>query len=173
VQILPVDAETSRLFGERSANLRRAGNYPGRAAWTQRGGCATLAAGMDDAEITQLTRVRAEYAGDESHLLGNLTRQDSIILNRQRACEAAIDLAMHLVRVRRLGVPQETREASLLLRDAGLIPADLADRMLRMVGFGNVAIHDYRRLDLAIVKSIVADHLDDFTAFARAALAAA
>ncbi len=38
------------------------------------------------------------------------TRQDSIILNLHRACEASIDAAMHLVRVKRLGIPQESRD---------------------------------------------------------------
>lgn len=40
-----------------------------------------------------------------------------------------------------------------------------------MVGFRNIAVHDYRRLDLAIVRAIVRTHLDDFAAFARFALA--
>ncbi|MFU8888752.1 MAG: HepT-like ribonuclease domain-containing protein [Trueperaceae bacterium] len=35
-----------------------------------------------------------------------------------------------------------------------------------MVGFSNVAVHDYRRLDLAVVDAIVARHLDDLLAFA-------
>ncbi len=112
-----------------------------------------------------IARVREEYAGDDRNLTENITRQDSIILNLQRACEAAIDLAMHVVRRRRLGVPQETRDAFRLLQEAGMLPALLADRLMRMVGFRNVAIHDYRRLDLDIVKTIVTAHLDDFLAF--------
>jgi uncharacterized protein YutE (UPF0331/DUF86 family) len=57
-----------------------------------------------------------------------------------------------------------------LLRGAKLIDADVADRMARMVGFRNVAVHDYRKLDLEIVKSIVTDRLDDFLDFGRAML---
>lgn len=60
----------------------------------------------------------------------------------QRACKVAIGLAIHLVSSRRLGVPQETRQAFELLRDAGLPPADLADGMARMVGIHNVAVHE-------------------------------
>ncbi len=56
-------------------------------------------------------RAREEYGADEANLLANQTRQDAIILNLQRACESSIDAAMHLVRVHRLGIPQETREA--------------------------------------------------------------
>lgn len=117
-----------------------------------------------------LARIQEEYAGDERNLRENLTRQDSIILNLQRACEAAIDLAMALVRARHLGLPQESRHAFELLRDAGLIEGELATRMARMVGFRNVAVHDYQRLNLDIVKAIVTERLGDFRDFARRAL---
>lgn len=115
-----------------------------------------------------VARVREEYAGDPQRLRDDITRQDSIILNLQRACEAAIDLAMHVVRVRRLGVPQETRQSFEMLRDANLLESRLADRMMRMVGFRNVAVHDYRKLDIDVVERIVTDHLDEFLAFASA-----
>jgi len=119
-----------------------------------------------------VARVREEYADNEANLLQNQTRQDAIILNLQRACEAAIDLSMHLVRTHRLGIPQETREAFELLRDARRLSADLAERMTRMVGFRNIAIHDYRKLDLQIVKNIVTQRLNDFLDFTHTVLAA-
>ena len=112
-------------------------------------------------------RVREEYAGDDRNLLEHQTRQDAIILNLQRACEGSIDAAMHLVRVHRLGIPQETREAFALLEQASLVDAHLAERLRKMVGFRNVAIHDYQKLNLDIVRRIVVDHLDDFLAFTR------
>jgi len=57
-------------------------------------------------------RVHEEYGGDPENLFENITRQDAIILNIQRATQAAIDLAMHLTRIHRLGVPEESREAT-------------------------------------------------------------
>jgi ketosteroid isomerase-like protein len=60
-------------------------------------------------------RVREEHAGDDRNLLSSQTTQDAIILNLQRASETSIDAAMHLVRLHRLGVSQETREAFSLL----------------------------------------------------------
>jgi uncharacterized protein YutE (UPF0331/DUF86 family) len=119
-----------------------------------------------------IARVREEHAGDLRNLTDNLTRQDSIILNLQRACEAAIDLAMHLVREGRLGIPQESRDAFDLLSQAGLIEGGLADRLKRMVGFRNVAVHDYRKLNLQIVQNIVTGHLDDFLELTRTVLRA-
>jgi uncharacterized protein YutE (UPF0331/DUF86 family) len=115
-------------------------------------------------------RAREEYAGDETNLLSNPTRQDSIILNLQRACESSIDAAMHLVRVHRLGIPQDTREAFDLLEAAGRLEPSLAARLKKMVGFRNVAIHDYQRLSLDVVRHIVVDHLGDFLEFTRVLL---
>jgi uncharacterized protein YutE (UPF0331/DUF86 family) len=114
-----------------------------------------------------VARVREEYANDDAHLTTNQTKQDAIVLNLQRACESSIDAAMHLVRLHRLGVPQESREAFDLLERAGRIPPALAGELRKMVGFRNVAIHDYQRLNLDIVRSIIVQHLDEFLAFAR------
>ena len=112
-------------------------------------------------------RVREEYAGDDANLLQNQTRQDAIILNLQRACESSIDAAMHLVRIHRLGVPQETREAFDLLERSGHLDPSLATRLRKMVGFRNVAVHDYQKLNLDVVRSIVVERLDDFLEFTR------
>ena len=117
-----------------------------------------------------VTRVREEHAGDDANLLANQTRQDAIILNLQRACESSIDAAMHLVRIHKLGIPQESRDAFELLEKAGRLDASLSDRMKRMVGFRNVAVHDYQRLNLDIVRSIVRERLDDFIEFSRVVL---
>lgn len=111
-------------------------------------------------------RVREEHAGDDRRLFEDQTRQDAIVLNLQRACETSIDAAMHVVRIRRLGVPQATREAFDLLEAAGVIGAHLASRLKKMVGFRNVAIHEYQKLNLEIVRRIVVDSLDDFLDFA-------
>lgn len=112
-----------------------------------------------------LDRIASEYQGHQDELESNFTRQDAIILNLQRACEASIDAAMHLVRVRKLGVPQDSREAFDLLREAGILSSLLCDRLKAMVGFRNIAVHDYRKLNMEIIKSILETRLDDFQAF--------
>lgn len=132
---------------------------------------------MDDVVLNKvaalercIARVREVYAGDERNLREDLTRQDSIILNLQRACETSIDLAMHLVRRARLGIPQESRDAFALLADAGQLERSLAERLQRMVGFRNVAVHDYQALNLDIVAAIIRSHLSDLLAFGTLAL---
>jgi len=112
-------------------------------------------------------RALDEYGGDAANLRGNLTRQDSIVLNLQRACESSIDAAMHLVRIHRLGVPQDTRDAFDLLESAGHLAPGLSTRLKKMVGFRNIAVHDYQKLNLDIVQRILDEHIEDFSAFSR------
>jgi uncharacterized protein YutE (UPF0331/DUF86 family) len=112
-----------------------------------------------------LQRILEEYAGENQNLVANQTKQDAIILNLQRACESAIDLAMYVVSQRKLGVPQDSRDAFTLLQTSGIIPADLATRMQHMVGFRNVAVHEYTRMNLDVVHAIITKQLEDFRTF--------
>ena len=119
-----------------------------------------------------LRRIDEDYRGHEKELGTNYTRQDAIILNLQRACEASIDMAMHSVHVHGLGLPQQSRDAFQLLQDAGFIPADLCTKMKSMVGFRNIAVHDYRQLNLDIIRAILTNHLQDFQQFSTTMLQA-
>ncbi|MCF6255889.1 MAG: DUF86 domain-containing protein [Gammaproteobacteria bacterium] len=114
-----------------------------------------------------LKRIADEYVGHENELETDYTRQDSIVLNLQRACEAAIDAAMHQVRIKKLGIPQESRDAFRLLEEAGLLSDELSTHMQAMVGFRSVAVHDYQKLNLAIVRAILTERLEDFRQFAK------
>lgn len=114
-------------------------------------------------------RIHEVYDGNPANLT-DFTKQDSIILNIQRACEASIDLAMHIVSERKLGVPKASREAFKLLLDAGLIENSLAKTLMNMVGFRNIAVHDYQQLDLNILKAILEKHIDDFKDFSKVIL---
>lgn len=89
-----------------------------------------------------LRRVAEEYRGDPTRL-EVFTYQDSIVLNLERACQASIDMAMYVVARDHLGVPQDSADAFRLLAQAGRLDAPLAERLRRMVGFRNVALHEY------------------------------
>jgi len=59
-----------------------------------------------------LQRINEDYLGYEHELETNFTRRDAIILNLQRACETSIGAAMRIVRIKNLGVPEGSREAT-------------------------------------------------------------
>jgi len=114
-----------------------------------------------------LRRVREEYRAAGGDLETDQTRQDAIVLNLLRAAEAAIDGAMHMVRVRHLGVPQHSRDAFRFLEEAGLLQREASRRLQAMVGFRNIAVHDYQQIDLEILRAIIRERLSDLEAFAR------
>lgn len=87
--------------------------------------------------------------------LDDFTHVDALTLNIERACQAAIDMAMHVVADRHLGVPQSTAEAFSLLERSGLIDRPLAAALAGMVGFRNVAVHQYEDIDMSVLRWIV------------------
>ena len=108
--------------------------------------------------------------GGDSASLADLTTLEVVVLNIQRACQASIDIAMHVTAARRLGVPASAAEVFTMLARDGLIDSESAARLRAMVGFRNIAVHDYEELDPAIVAAIVDKHLLDLQAFAAVAL---
>jgi uncharacterized protein YutE (UPF0331/DUF86 family) len=125
------------------------------------------------AKITSLQRCVARareahaLAGANFHKDFNL--QDATVLNAVRACETAIDLATMAVRARHLGMPAESRELFVILEREGFIGAELSQKLRSMVGFRNLAVHQYRDIDLAILTRIVQSDLDDVLLFGQIA----
>ncbi|MEI7840613.1 MAG: DUF86 domain-containing protein [Methylococcaceae bacterium] len=132
---------------------------------------------MDDVLINKadtiercVVRVREEYDSEPESFSTNFTRQDAAILNIQRACEAALDMGQHLIRRENLGVPQSSRDVFTLLAQANWIDHTLAESLKRMVGFRNVAVHDYKKLQLVITVNVITQHLDEFLRYSSAIL---
>jgi len=115
-------------------------------------------------------RAREEYAAAGPHFATDYTRQDAAVLNIQRACEAALDMGQHLVRRDKLGLPQSARDVFELLARHGWISTAQASSLQKMVGFRNLAVHDYQSLLLPITVSIITQHLDEFLHYSAAIL---
>lgn len=115
-------------------------------------------------------RARYEYdqAGENFHV--DYTRQDAAILNVTRACEQAIDLANHIIRIRKLGIPTSSAESFDLLARGHIITLELATTLKGIVGFRNIAVHQYEDLDPDIVTWVITSGLDRLLDFTDAAL---
>jgi uncharacterized protein YutE (UPF0331/DUF86 family) len=81
------------------------------------------------------------------------------------AIEVCMDVADHLVADRRLRIPETGAESFEILGEANLIPAGLGPALARMVGFRNILVHDYTRLDPAIVIRVLRNDIDDLLRF--------
>ncbi len=97
---------------------------------------------------------------EEDHL-----RQDAIAVNLQRAAEQVIDLANHVIKQKKLGLPKESRESFDILGQAGVIPRDLVEKLKGMVGFRNILVHQYEDLDIKIMIDVIEHHLGDLIDF--------
>jgi uncharacterized protein YutE (UPF0331/DUF86 family) len=111
-------------------------------------------------------RLREVDPGSEQAIRDDLLRQESILLNVQRACQAAIDLAYHLCDRRGLGAPVDSRDAFHRIERAGIVPHDLAEHLRGMVGFRNIAVHRYHQISLQVVRTILDTRLDDLLRYA-------
>lgn len=111
-----------------------------------------------------LIRVREVYNKDPNNLI-DYTKQDSIVLNIQRAVEATIDIAMYIVSVKKLGIPKNSRDAFEVLLSNEIIDEDLLDKLKNMIGFRNIAVHNYQKLNLEILQKVIENNLEDFNEF--------
>lgn len=117
-----------------------------------------------------VARAREEYSRDPTNFANDFTRQDAAMMNIQRACEAALDIGQYLIRRDRLGVAQSARDVFEVLATESWIEKELAESLKRMIGFRNIAVHDYQKLLLPITISIITEHLDEFLQFSRCIL---
>jgi uncharacterized protein YutE (UPF0331/DUF86 family) len=92
-------------------------------------------------------------------------RQDAVALNLQRACEQCIDLANYVIKLRKLGLPKDSKESFRLLASNRTISADLAKKLEGMVGFRNVLVHEYQRMDIDLMIDVIENRLDDLLLF--------
>ncbi len=112
-----------------------------------------------------IERARQEYQSDPNQFDTNYTRQDAAVLNLLRACEQAIDLANHLIQTYKMGIPTTSSESFDLLRTKGVIDIALSENLKRMVHFRNIVIHQYRQVDIEIVRSVIVSGLNDLILF--------
>lgn len=112
-----------------------------------------------------------KYYDNNSKLLDDIMVQDAIVMNIERICQRVIDISVCLIREYKLGVPKESREVFDKLVEKKVITKDLAKNLKNMVAFRNIAVHEYKNLDLQIVKKIIEEKLDDtFREFIQAVL---
>lgn len=109
-----------------------------------------------------LVRVRERCPADLDTLAASPDLQDIVVLDLSRAVQICVDLALHTLSGMDRPVPDTMGQAFDPLAQAGRIPADLALRLRKVVGFRNVAVHSYSNIDWAIVHAIATRHLGHF-----------
>lgn len=121
-------------------------------------------------ELRQALGVLRRYRDSlpRERLVRDIDTQNMVLFALYRAVQGSIDLGQHVIAERGLPVPSAYREIFRVLRDAGVLDAELADRLERWAGMRNVIAHQYGALDLERVADALYDHVPDLEAFAVA-----
>jgi len=119
-----------------------------------------------------IARIEQKRPSSADDLRKSADLQDIMVINLERAVQVCVDIAAHLISSRGGAVPGTMAEAFSALATANVITPATAERMQKAVGFRNIAVHEYEKINWDIVFKIVTIHLEDFRQFAREVLKA-
>lgn len=84
--------------------------------------------------------------------------------------QACIDIGNHILSQENLGSPSDYGEIFLILSEKGIISSQHAEKLVKMAGFRNILIHEYRGILIEKVYDILQNRLSDFYEFAQSIL---
>jgi uncharacterized protein YutE (UPF0331/DUF86 family) len=117
-----------------------------------------------------LRRIEEKSQINLPDFLNNSDLQDVILFNVQMAVQNCIDIAAHLVSSGGFGVPGSNNELFYILEEHSIISPQLTEKMVKAVGFRNLIVHEYARLDLDRVFGIAQKEVHDLHEFTKTIL---
>jgi uncharacterized protein YutE (UPF0331/DUF86 family) len=117
---------------------------------------------------SHLNRVFEKRSVDLDGFLRDIDRQESILFNIQTAVQNCIDIAAHIISEEGFGVPGSTTEMFYVLGKNGYLDSDLTSKMIKAVGFRNLIVHEYAKIELEQVYKIAQDDISDLNEYLKA-----
>ena len=77
------------------------------------------------------------------------------------ACECVLDLAQHVISDLRFRQPDDYKDSMEVLRQEGILSDDLAQRLQGWMGFRNVLVHLYLKIDHSRSYNTIQSELGD------------
>lgn len=112
-----------------------------------------------------LRRVEEKRGQDLQEFLKDFDCQDIVSFNLQLAIQNCIDIAAHIISEVGIGVPGSLTEMFYLLEENGYLSEGLTEKMIRAVGFRNLLVHEYGKIDLKQVFEIANEHIEDLNKY--------
>jgi len=116
----------------------------------------------------RLDRIIEKRGNDLTLFLKDLDRQEIILFNLQMAIQECIDMASHIISEEGWGVPGSTNEMFYLLEENSYLERDLTERMVRSVGFRNLMVHGYVKIEMEEVYHIAQKDIHDLDKYLSA-----
>lgn len=84
------------------------------------------------------------------------------------AVEACLDIGQQIIAYEGFRTPEDNKDVFVILSEEGIVTPELLPNLVAMAKFRNLLVHNYARIDDAIVFGILKRRLADFDAFAQA-----
>jgi len=120
---------------------------------------------LEQLEEHLLTIERMSFTLEE--LLSDIDIQHLIERRLQLAIETCIDIASHIAAEQKLPGREKASDVFLLLGKYKIIEPKLAENLAKAVGFRNILIHEYAKVDHQLVFRYYQDDLDDLRRFGQ------
>jgi uncharacterized protein YutE (UPF0331/DUF86 family) len=117
---------------------------------------------------SHLNRVLEKRNVNLDSFIKDIDRQEIILFNIQTAVQNCIDIAAHIISEESFGVPGSTTEMFYLLEKNGYLDNDLTQKMVKAVGFRNLIVHEYGKIELEQVFEIAQDDINDLNEYLKA-----
>lgn len=114
-----------------------------------------------------LLRLEQKRPDSPETLVSDYDLQDIISINLERAIQISVDIASHLLAESEQKPPKTMGGTFTALSEAGIIDKNLAINLKRAVGFRNISVHEYQKIDWKIVYAIITNNINDFKEFMK------
>ena len=117
---------------------------------------------------SHLNRVIEKRNVDLDSFIKDIDRQESILFNIQTAVQNCIDIAAHIISEEGFGVPGSTTEMLYALEENGYLDGELTRKMIKAVGFRNLIVHEYGKIELEQIYEIAQKDINDLNEYLKA-----
>jgi len=112
-----------------------------------------------------LDRIRSKKPDTLNQLLEDIDMQDILALNLERSIQLCVDIANHILSSLDDAPAMSMAESFERLSEKRIIPNGLAQNLKKAVGFRNLSVHAYDKIDWQLVWNILEGDLSDLVRF--------
>jgi uncharacterized protein YutE (UPF0331/DUF86 family) len=112
-----------------------------------------------------LDRIESKRPETLEDLIQDIDTQDIIALNLERSVQLCVDIANHVLSSIDDAPAMSMAESFERLSEKKIIPDELGKNLKKAVGFRNLSVHAYDKIDWQLVWNILEENLTDLVRF--------
>ena len=112
-----------------------------------------------------LDRITSKNRKTLDQLLGDIDLQDILALNLERSIQLCVDIANHILSTLDDSPAMSMAESFERLSEKEIISKEMAGNLRRAVGFRNLSVHAYDKIDWNLVWTNIESDLKDLVNF--------